>query len=263
MVAPDAGPVAFIVRLAVQGVLALVTGLLYAYVARLVLSRSVSPEAQRANHAFAFWWAAFGAVEFLAGAYNIPSAFGYRDLAMVTTVINVLLFLIAAAIGGLVYYLVYLYTGNPRWFWPIVTFYLALGLAMLYLIAWLDPIGYDESSSTLQLTYRNQLGATPSIALGLVLALPVVLAALGYGSLYFRARDPPQRFRVGLVAGSFLGWFGWSSVSTVLQLQQRFPDSVGLATLNAVIAIAAPLLVILAFRPPRWIRARWNGGMAA
>lgn len=247
---------AFIPRLAVQGIVSLATGLLYAYVAWLVLKRSTSTEAARANRSFGYWWLAFGAVEFLAGAYSLPSAFGYRDLAMVVTVLNVLLFLIALAIGWLVYYLVYLYTGSARAYWPIMGFYTILGIALLYLIAWMDPQGYDETSPTLQLNYAHQLTGSPSILLGLVLSIPVVLAALGYGSLFFRTSEPEQRLRVGLVAGSFLVWFGWSSISTILQLQRRHPDSVALATANAAIAVVAPILVILAFRPPAWIRGR-------
>ncbi len=248
--------VAFILRLAVQGLVALATGALYAYVARLVLARPTSADAQRANHAFAFWWGAFGAVEFLAGAYSIPAAFGYRDLAMVITLLNVLLFLIAVAIGALVYYLVYLYTGSSRSYWPIVGAYVALGIALMYLVAWMQPTGYDESSPSLTLQYTRQLVGAPAIALGLLLSVPVVLAAVGYGSLFFRTEGGEQRFRVALVAGSFLVWFGWSTVSSILQLQQKYPDSAALQALNSLIALAAPLLVIMAFRPPGWIRAR-------
>lgn len=246
---------AFNLLVALQGLVALVTALLYAYVAALVRRRRTSPEAHRANTAFALWWASFGLLEFLAGAYTLPASFGYRDVAMVTALLNILVILIALAIGALVYYLVYLYTGSERALPGIVVAYTLLGLLLLYLVAWMDPVGYKSEADT-QIQYRNQLQGAPAIALSLAVSLPVIVAALGYGSIFFRTREREQRFRVALVAGSFLVWFGWSAVSGLLQLGQRYPGSFALWSLNAAISIAAPLLVILSFRPPRWIRSR-------
>jgi hypothetical protein len=255
------------VWLASQAGVALVTGIVYAYVARLILARHPSDAARVANYAFATWWVALGAVEFLVTAYQLPASLGYRDLAAVTTVLYVLLILLAAAIWGLVYYLVYLYTGSSRAFWPITVFYAALAVVLVFLVSWLDPIGFKPDGT---LVTQNHFDAehgygTWALVLGLALSLPVVAAAIAYGSLYFRATARTQRFRIGVVAGSFLLWFGWSSVSSILGLTAQATKLASdgdpslqhtLSLVNAAIGLVVPLFIVLAYQPPLWLRAR-------
>jgi len=254
---------------AFQSVVALVTGIVYAYVARLVLSRHPSDEARVANYAFATWWACFGALEFLVAVYSLPSSLGYRDVAIVTTVLDLLFILIAAAFWGLVYYLAYLYTGSSKTLWPITLFYALLAVGLVYLIAWLDVSGFDAQG---QIVCRQPpvpcSGLTPagiSILLGLALSLPIVGAAIAYGSLYFRATERTQRFRIAITAGSFVLWFGWSTLSSVLGLSRRAQDlqAAGdpslqhtLSLVNSAIALVVPVFVVLAYRPPLWLRTR-------
>lgn len=245
--------------LAAKGLVALATGVLYVYVARLVLQRDAPVDARRAHAAFATWWWTFGVLEFLAGAYSIPAAMGHRDLALVTTLINVMLVLIAAALAGLVYFLLYLYTGWRRAFWPVVAAYALLALALMYLVAWMQPIGFDEASSDARIVFARELTGLPAVLLGLLLSLPVLVAAIGHGSLYFGTRVPELRFRIAVISLAFVGWFGWSTVSAALQLAQRHPDSLALFAVNSAISLIVPLLVILAYRPFGWIRARLDG----
>lgn len=242
--------------LLVRAIVALTTGIVYAYVARLVLSRRLSPEAHRANVAFATWWGTFGIVEFLAAAYNLPAAFGLRDLALAVTLINVLLVLIVVAIAGLMYYLVFLYTGSQRAYWPVVVFYGVLAVALLYLIAWMQPTGFDESQGPGALAYTRQLAGGPAITLGLVFSLPVVVAAIAYGSLYWRTDDAHARFRIATISLSFTAWFGWSAVSSALELGRKYPDSRALLVVNSAITLAAAFLVVAAYKPPAWIAER-------
>lgn len=178
--------------LVVQGLVALVTGALYLYVARLVLAREVSAAAKRANHAFALWWGGFGALQILVGLYQLPAAVGFRDLATVVT-LNVILILYAIAVGALVYFLLFLYTGSERVFWPIVSAYLLLAITLLYLVAWMQPTGFEDSARGTLIDTREPTGL-PAFAFGLLFSLPVVIAALGYGSLYLRTQgrlSPP------------------------------------------------------------------------
>src|SRR5438067_3470052 len=136
-----AAPAVVLLQAAVQ----LVSAALYLWVARTVLQREVEGEARRANVLFAVFWVGLGIVYLLAPLFTIPAQlFGYRDLALAITLLNSLLLLIAAAVWGLVYYLVYLYTGSRRAFWPITVFYIGLGLVLLYLVAWLDPRGFND-----------------------------------------------------------------------------------------------------------------------
>ena len=253
---------AFDAWLAARGIVALVTALIYAYVARLVLARRLSSEGHRANLAFATWWWTLGAVQLLAGAYTLPAAFGLRDLALVVTLLNLLLLLIAVALGALVYFLVYLYTGSQRAFWPIAVGYSILGVAMLYLVAWMQPTGFDEAKGAGELVYTRRLEGFAAILFGLVVSGPVLLATIGYGSLYFRATLRAQRLRIATIAGAFVVWFGWSLVSGVLQLQEKHPNSRPLFVVNSALSVGVPLVVTLAYRPPRWIRERLDEGAA-
>jgi len=258
--------VAFHPDLAVQATVALATGLVYVFVARLIMNRHPSTDARLANSMFAVWWGAFGLLEFSVGAYQVPAAFGFQDLALVIALLNLILLLIVVALWGLVYYLVYLYTGSSRSFWPITILYMILAAAMLYLVAWIEPTGFKADGT---LSYTRQLTGFPSIAIGLAFSLPVVLAALGYGSLYFQAQARTQRFRIGMVAGSFLAWFSWSALSALLQLSQKAQDAAAagngtiqntLIVVNSAISIIVPILIVLAYRPPRWFQDRFRIG---
>lgn len=233
------------------------SAVLYLWVARIVLSRPVEGDARTANVLFATWWSALASAFILAPLLTVPPRlFGYEDLAFATALLNGLLMLIVVAVWGLVYYLVYLYSGNPRWFWPVAAFYAVVGFTLLYWVALLDPSGFDDAGT---LTYsRGQLSGAPAI--GLLFSVPVVVAALAYGSLFFRVRQGIAKYRIGMVAGGFLLQFGWSVVSTSLGLSRRYPDSVTLSLVSSSLGILAATAVLLAFRPPAAVRARF--GMA-
>jgi hypothetical protein len=237
----------------VQGIFSIVAAGLYAWVARIVLQREVESDARRANEMFAVWWLALGILYVLAAALNVPGAFGLRDLAFTVTLVNVILVLLCIALWGLMYYLVYLYTGSTRSFWPLTIGYAVLAVAFLYLIAWADPTGFDATG---QLTTQRKLTGAPGIALGLLISVPIILAALAYGSLYFRVHERAPRYRIGMVAGAFLFQFGWSAVSTILELQTKYPTSIPLQVLQDAIAVGVPILIVLAFRPPKAVRKR-------
>src|SRR5581483_12039131 len=85
---------------------------LYAWVGAVVLKRGVSQDARLANNLFATWWFALAVVFLLIPAYIVPlRALDYRSVPFATVFIIVLLILIVAAMWGLAYYLVYLFTG--------------------------------------------------------------------------------------------------------------------------------------------------------
>lgn len=239
----------------IQAGIQLLSACLYAWVATIVLRRRVPREGQRANTLFGVWWVSLAIVFLGAPILNLlPRVFGYRDLALEISLLDVLLLMIVAAVWGLVYYLVYLYTGSARAFWPITAFYVALAFALLYLVAYLHPIGFNADGS---IQYeRASVARGPTVGVGIMFSLPVVIAALAYGSLYFRVHEPAPRYRIGLVAGGFVLQFGWSVTSSALQLPQRYPDSPVLPLVGNVLGIVAALAVLLAFRPPRPIRER-------
>lgn len=239
-----------------QGAFALAGAALYAWVARLVHHRNLSEETRAANLLFVTWWASFSLMYGLSGAYQVAAGLGYLDLALSIVFIDVVLVLVCIALWGLLGYLVYLYTGARRWFVPLGAGYALFAVALLYMVAWMDPVGFKDGGFGVQLRYANQPAPAVGLTVGLLLAGPIVLATVMYGTLYFRVRSPEPRYRIALVASAFLVWFGWSTVSTVLRLSQRFPDSFALYAWNQAIAMLVPLVVVMAFRPPAWVRAR-------
>lgn len=238
-----------------QVVVNLACAALYAWVGFVVFKRGVSQDARLANVLFATWWFGLAAFFVLVPAYIIPvRALGYHNVTFAVVFLDVLLLFIVAAIWGLAYYLVYLFTGKRGWFWPVTIFYFALEGLILGLVAYLQPNGFDANGN---LTYaREQLVGAPAIILGLLYSVPVILAALGYASLYFRSKEPTARYRVALVSGGFLVQFGWSAISTILQLNRRYPNSTALSLVGDAVAVLAAICVLLAFRPPDAIRKR-------
>lgn len=237
----------------VQASVQLASAVLYLWVSGIVFKRPVEGEAKRANALFGVWWLALGLVFLLAPLLTVPPRIlGYEDLALAVSILNLLIVLIVVAVWGLVYYLVYLYTGNAKWFAPITTFYVLLAFLLLYWIALLNPTGFDAEG---RLAYaRGDLSGAP--ALGLLFSVPVVIAALAYGSLFFRVKGTVAKYRIGMVAGGFILQFGWSVVSTALGLSRRYPDSLWLALVSNALGVVAAVAVLLAFRPIRAVRTR-------
>lgn len=249
-------------ELLVQGGFSLAAALLYAWVARLVQQRSLSDDARTANALFATWWSSFALFYGLTGAFRVARGLGLEDLSLALVVLDTAVVLLCVGLWGLLGYLVYLYTGSRRWFAPLGAGYALFGITLLYLVAWMEPVGFREDALAGGLRYARPLPQGLALALGLLFAGPIVAGAIAYGSLYFRVRSPEPRYRIGMVAGAFLLWFGWLTISTVLDLADRYPNSLALYAWGQSLVMLVPLLVILAFRPPAWVRARLREGGA-
>lgn len=239
-----------------QAAFTLATGVLYLWVARFVVRRELSPEARPANRLFATWWLSLGLLYALSAAHTAAAGFGFTSLAITIVWLDVLLLIICAALWGLLGYLLYLYTGSRRLFVPLAFAYGAFAAALIALFAWRDPIGYKEGGIGVQIEYARQLSNGPQLILGLAVSLPILVAAVAYGSLYFRVKAKAPRYRIGMVAGAFLFQFGWSVLSTLLDLNDKYPDSFGLYVWRQAVAIIVPIVIVIAYRPPAWIRAR-------
>lgn len=249
------------VGLVVRSLVGLATGALYFIVGRLILRREVAASERAANRLFATWWIALAILYGAVASSNLASAFGVRDLIVAVALLEALLVLICVALWGLMGFLLYVYTGTNRWLTALAVFYGLLAVGFLWLIEWMSPTGFKEPTGT-DLAFENQLGDSGSIVVGLLFSVPIFAGALAYASLAFRVRGPAPRYRIGMVAGAFLVQFGWSIVSATLGLARKYPDSVALLVVQQAIAIAVPIFVILAYRPPAWIRHRLEAASA-
>lgn len=226
----------------------------YAWVGRTVRRRPVSPEARRARDLFAVWWYGLAATGSLGAAGLVLGAMGTTSLEVHLLRTHVSLLVLVVALGGLQYYLLYVFTGRRGLLGYVVTFYAAFYLFLLYLVTIAGPMGVEISAWRVRLVYlAPPEGAAVTVALALLL-LPQTLTALGYLSLVFVVREPEARFRIVVVASALVVWFGSAYVVGLAGVGGSVAWQVG----SRVVALAAALAVLVAFHPPKRLMRRWH-----
>lgn len=238
------------------GFLAL-TGALYAYVGRVTLRRHVGGEGQLAATLFGVWWFALAALQATSAIIRTLAAFDALGLAFYTTTSYVSMLVLSVALWALVYYLFYLLSGSRHVLIPITVFYLAFYASLLYIIAYLEPAGIERTAWSVRIDYAKELTGAPLAAIILAMILPPVIGAIGYARLFFRVKDPTQRYRIGLVSATIGGWFGTVLVAWMIELSAQ----PWWQLVSRTIGLVAALLIYAAYRPPAWVRRRY--GIAA
>lgn len=235
---------------------AVIAASLLAAVGAVILRRQTDPTARRANALFAMWWIALGLLYLEVALLNFVAPFATPSLATLLVATLVAIALIVAAIWGLCYYLLYLYTGRAGLFWLVTAAYALLGVLFLASISWRDPVSVDASALPARIMYARELPPAVGFALGLLVTVPVILSAIAYGSLYFKVREPLQRFRVGVVSLAFIAWFGWSLAGSVVGVFTDVNLTLAWKLASRAIGLLAPLVILGAFAPPAWLRNR-------
>lgn len=237
----------------IGGLFSLVNGSVYLFVGRAVAKRQLTGDARFANNAFLLWWYALGGLSVVAGFLTLFTIAGAREVALHLVAINVILAGICAGFWGLAYYLLFLYTGRKWWRWPMGAFYSFYLVYFLYLIAAANMsaiklttwgVGYDWTRDPATIPYVREIL--------LPFVVPLVLAAIGYMTLLLRVREPMQRYRIALVSGGFLVWFGSSLVASLL----GFSSDDAWQITSRLISLVAALVILAAFQPPSWILRR-------
>ena len=114
--------------------LSIVSAFIYYYVGRVLSRRrSASTDARLAWVLFVVWWYAL-AVTTLSGAIlSLLGALGIAALPLFITFTLINLLATCVALHGLVFYLLYLFTGNRRLLGPLTVFYIAY---YILLVSW-------------------------------------------------------------------------------------------------------------------------------
>lgn len=244
--------------LLLSAIASVVTGALYLYLAKVLHARKVSPDAGLARDMFAFWWLLLGALSFLSVLQIALYRAGELPIWLFQTLGQIGLWALFAALWALQVYLMYLYTGSKRWVAPLGFFYLALYIAFIALIYRIGaPHAISDNGWMLRTDQTFTLGRGWTIALILVLLGPQMAAAIAYASLYRKTSDRTQRYRIALLTGAILVWFGTSSL--VGATSDPNPDHVNVAwqVAQRLLSVAASLAILAAYRPPAWIRHRF------
>ena len=234
---------------------ALCTGI-YFYVGRVLSRRrQSSPEAAMAWNMFVLWWYALAFSTLSSGILNLLGAF--ITLPLFTTIYFLNLAATCVALFGLLFYLLYLFTGKVRLLEPLAIFYILYYFLLVYYVLASTPVGITVNRWNSALTYENRIQG-PLFYLALfLLAFPQIIGSLAYFMLYFQVKPTTQKYRILLVSWSILIWFLSSLLASIFNTGQQDWWQVT----SRLIGLGAALTILMAYQPPSWIRRRF--GVAA
>lgn len=252
--------------LAIATIGSILTSFLYVYIGRVIRLRKVSTEARLANGMFVLWWHSLGALGFLGAIAMVLYMAGALDdriwlYQTYTTFVILILFL---ALWGLQFYLLYLYTGSRKWFMPLAVFYSILFLLTEGLIEYIGaPDRLVDNGWQLKAEYLDaatgeygdvEFGMAFNLAFSALIIGPALFTAIAYARLYRKTADRTQRYRIALVTGSIIVWFGSSVIGTALDVT----GALAWQLFTRVISILGALVILMAYKPPRWVRERYR-----
>jgi len=247
--------------LAITAGVGVVSAALYLYIGRVVGRRAVSADARLARNAFAAWWMLLGGLGLLGALETALYRSGHLPIWLYQTFTQVALIVLCAALCALQMYLVYLYTGSRRSFYALGAFYALLYLGFIALIAWVgSPQRITDNGWMLRTEPELQLSGGAArwfgVAFIAILLGPQIVAAIAYARLYRKTQDRTQRFRIALLTGAILVWFGTSAI--VGAASNPHAVNVPWQIVQRILSVAAPLAILLAYKPPRWVRERYG-----
>lgn len=228
---------------------------IYALVGWRLSKRGVpSADARQAWRAFALWWYGLAATTLVNGLQGLFGALGMTDLPIFVTATYVNILVICVALWGLLYYLIYLFTGNRRTLLPLTVFYTAYYVLLVYFVTASSPSHVDVGRWSVTVAYRVPLsGPFFSILIALLL-IPQIIGGLAYFTLYFRVREVTQRYRIWLVSWSIVIWF----MSPLIALAGRAAEQDWWQLASRFIGLTAALVILMAYLPPHWLKQRYG-----
>lgn len=228
---------------------------IYFYVGRVLSGRhSESPDSRLAWRLFVVWWYALSAATLSGAILSLFGAVGIAGLPFFTTMTLMNLLAICVALYGLVFYLLYLFTGNRAILGPLSVFYICYFGLLVYYVQASQPISVTVQRWQATLVYQNQLrGPIFTVAI-LLLLFPPIIGGLAYFTLYFRVKPVSQRYRILLVSWSIIGWFLSSLLANISGLSQYDWWQI----VSRLIGLGAALAILFAYQPPVWIKRRFG-----
>jgi hypothetical protein len=235
-----------------EGLRLLTVGLCF-FIAAQLRSRKLTDSGDKlAWTAFRVWWWGLGATTLVSLLNVIFPVLGLSDLALYVVLAQINILLISIALWGLLFYLVYLYTGKRNLALPIAIFYSLFFILLVAYVLWLQPIGLTVEEGRAVVQYANEISPAYTLALILLILVPQLLAGLAYFTLYFRVRERAQKYRVLLVSISIFVWFG----SPLLASMLSFNDLSWWPFASRLITLLSALVIYWAYYPPGFIQNR-------
>lgn len=236
-------------------IFALVSGGMYIYIGWWLSKRTISSsEARLAWQAFTIWWFALATTTLLGAFQNLLGAIGHTELPLFITAQYVNALVACIALWGLVYYLIYLFTGNSRALVPLIIFYMIYYILLVYYYTASVPNNVEIGRWNTTLVHQNTLTGPFYIILVFLLLFPQIIGSLAYFTLYFRVSDITQKYRVLLVSWGIIVWF----LSPLIALAGGVSDQDWWQLVSRCISLGTALVIVMAYLPPRWLKQRYG-----
>ena len=228
---------------------------IYSYVGWRLSKRVISSsEARLAWGSFTIWWYGIAATTLIGGFLSLFGAFDLTSLPLFVTATYINILVICLALWGLLYYLIYLFTGNRRLLIPLAVFYMTYYVLLVYYITASIPGDVNVGRWSATLAYRTPLTGPFFGLLIVLLLLPQILGGFAYFTLYFRVSDATQKYRILLVSSSIIVWF----LSPFVALAGGLAEQDWWQFVSRLIGLAAALTILMAYLPPRWLKQRYG-----
>lgn len=233
--------------------LRVITAILCFFIAARLGKRKLANKTdQLAWLAFRVWWWGLGVTTLISLLNVVLPVLGVSSLAVYVSLAQLNILVICVALWGLLFYLVYLFTGKRNLAWPIAIFYLLVFILLVAYVVWLQPVGLAFGEGRATVEYEKELSPAYALALISVILLPQLVAGLAYFTFYFRVRERAQKYRVLLVSISIFVWFGSPLLATMLKLN----DLSWWPLASRLITLLAALAIFWAYYPPMFIQKR-------
>jgi len=240
--------------LAISSVATLLTGILYIYIGHVLRRRRVSADARLANGMFVLWWQSLGYISVLAVAINALYMAKALQIWVYQSYVLLVLLVLFAALWGLQFYLVFLYTGSRRSFVRLGVFYALLFAATVVLVQRAGPpASIVDDGWTLKTEPMVTYGLAFNLVFVLLIVGPQIVAAIFYARLCRKTSDRTQRYRIALVTSSILVWFG----SSVLATAANASTALWWQLTSRAIGIAGAVVILWAYKPPMAVRRKY------
>lgn len=236
------------------GVVTLLVALAYAYVGlRLPGRRSLTEPAGRAMAFFSLWWLATAANQAGGSTLYIAAALGWTDLDVQIAYVVVQRVLLAISLVGLMYYLLYVFSGRS-YLVPLVAAYTVFALLSIYTVLAREPQGVLLWDWRTDLDYAKTISGAFDLANFVFILLPPVLGSLALWRLYPRVATRGQRVRIAAVSIGFVLWW----VYAILVGRQSTFDNDLIQGFNRVLGLTVALVILFAYEPTPWMQRRFG-----
>ena len=234
--------------------LQLVSAAVFGYVGWRIAGRPVTGHARLASDLFAAWWYALALSTLIGASVTGAAAYGHLALEYLVATTYLNLFLICVALWGLLYYLIFLYTGRKGAIVPLTVGYIAYYILLAWFVASHHPVGVVVNVYSATIDYAVKPEGPFVNTLLVLLVAPQIIGAIAYLLLYWQVETRSQRYRILLVSWSLIIWFTTPLIAVAVDTRtiSWWP------IFTRAIALAAAAAILMAYAPPRRVRERFG-----